>query len=71
LLQLNKFKIDLNFVTVQKKEIKELLTGLTEFYLQVQESKKMNNSASFDFVNYAGVKSVLEDFKGKYVYIVV
>lgn len=71
LLQLNKGKFDPNFVTVQKREIEESLTGLTKYYEKVQESNKMNNSPSptFDYVNYAGGKSKLEDFKGKYVYI--
>jgi thiol-disulfide isomerase/thioredoxin len=71
LLQLNKGKFDPNFVTVQKKEIEESLTGLIKYYEEVQESNKMNNSPSpsFDYVNYAGGKSKLEDFRGKYVYI--
>jgi thiol-disulfide isomerase/thioredoxin len=71
LLQLNKGKFDPNFVIVQKKEIEESLTGLIKYYEEVQESNKMNNSPSpsFDYVNYAGGKSKLEDFRGKYVYI--
>lgn len=71
LLQLNKSKFDPNFLTAQKKEIQESLIGLTKYYEQVQESNKMNNSPSpsFDYLNYAGGNTKLEDFKGKYVYI--
>jgi thiol-disulfide isomerase/thioredoxin len=71
LLQLNKGQFEPNFVTFQKKEIEESFTDLTKYYEQVQESNKMNNSPSpsFDYVNYAGGNSKLEDFKGKYVYI--
>jgi thiol-disulfide isomerase/thioredoxin len=71
LLQLNKSKYDPNFVTVQKKEIEESIVGLTKYYEQVQESNKMNNSPSptFDYLNYVGGNTKLEDFKGKYVYI--
>lgn len=71
LLQLNKSKFDPNFLTAQKKEIEESLVGLTKYYEQVQEANKMNNSPSptFDYINYVGGNTKLDDFKGKYVYI--
>lgn len=71
LVQLSKGKFDANFVAVQKKHIEESHTGLTKYYEQGQENNKMNNSASptFDYLNYAGGKTKLEDLKGKYVYI--
>ena len=71
LAQLNKGKLDPNFVIVEKKDIEQSLVGLTKYYQQGQENKKMNNSPSptFDYLNYAGGQTKLEDFKGKYVYI--
>jgi thiol-disulfide isomerase/thioredoxin len=71
LLKLNKSKLDPKFVSVQKMEIEQSLFGLTKYYEQMQESNKLNNSPSpsFDYLNYAGGQTKLEDFKGKYVYI--
>ena len=49
-----------------------LLLGFLPVMLgQGQENKKMNNSQSptFDYLNYAGGQTKLEDLKGKYVYI--
>lgn len=71
LLQLKNSKLNPNFVSVQKKEIKESLIGLTKYYEQEQENNKMNNlpSPSFNYLNYTGGTTKLEDLKGKYVYI--
>ncbi|OOG63718.1 TlpA disulfide reductase family protein [Flavobacterium sp. A45] len=71
LAKLNNGKFDSNFITVQKKDIEQSLAGLTKYYEQGQENKKMNNSQSptFDYLNYAGGQTKLEDLKGKYVYI--
>jgi thiol-disulfide isomerase/thioredoxin len=71
LLSLKNNKLDPNFVNVQKKEIEESLVGLTKYYDQQQENNKMNNlpSPSFNYLNYAGGTTKLEDLKGKYVYI--
>jgi thiol-disulfide isomerase/thioredoxin len=71
LLPLKNIKLDPNFVNVQKKEIEESLVGLTKYYDQQQENNKMNNlpSPSFDYLNYVGGTTKLEDLKGKYVYI--
>jgi thiol-disulfide isomerase/thioredoxin len=71
LSQLKNKKLDPNFVSVQKKEIEESLVGLTKYYDQQQENNKMNNlpSPSFNYLNYAGGNTKLEDLKGKYVFI--
>lgn len=64
-------KMDPNFVVLQKKDIENNLAGLTKYYKQGQANNKLNNSVSpsFDYDNYKGGKTKLEDFKGKYVYI--
>ena len=68
---LEKDKLDPNFTSLQKKNIENSLEGLTQYYKKALETKKLNNTPapSFDYINYAGGKSTLEDFKGKYVYI--
>lgn len=68
---LEKDKLDPNFTALQKKNIENSLEGLTQYYQKALETQKLNNkpSPTFDYVNYAGGKSTLEDFKGKYVYI--
>lgn len=64
-------KLDPNFITLQKKNNEKSIIGITKYYEQAQENAKMNNSPSpsFDYANYAGGQTKLEDFKGKYVYI--
>jgi len=64
-------KLDANFIAFEKKSIQMNVLGLTKYYEQGQENNKMNNSPSpsFDYLNYAGGQTKLEDFKGKYVYI--
>lgn len=71
LLKLGNKKLDANFVTLQKKNIEMSLEGLTKYHTQVMEANKLNGtiSPSFDYDNYNGGKTKLEDFKGKYVYI--
>ncbi len=71
LLKLENKKLDPNFVVLQKKNIEMSLAGLTNYYKQGLENNKLNGSASpsFNYDNYAGGKTKLEDFKGKYVYI--
>jgi thiol-disulfide isomerase/thioredoxin len=71
LSRLNSSKLDPNFVVLQKKDLENALVGLTQYYQQGQENNKMNNSPSpsFDYLNYAGGQTKLEDFKGKYVYV--
>jgi thiol-disulfide isomerase/thioredoxin len=69
--KLDNSQLDLNFVSLQKKNIEMSMAGLTQYYNQGLENNKMNNSPSpsFDYDNYKGGKTKLEDFKGKYVYI--
>lgn len=64
-------KLDVNFKALQKADIENSITGLTAYYNQVLENNKLNGSVSpsFDYDNYKGGKTKLEDFKGKYVYI--
>jgi thiol-disulfide isomerase/thioredoxin len=68
-------KLDPDFVILEKKNSENGLKGLQEYY-KVEHAKiaslnKLTNAPapSFDFVNYKGGKTKLEDFKGKYVYI--
>ena len=63
--------LDLNFQALQKKDIESSILGLTSYYNQVFENNKLNGSVSpsFDYDNYKGGKTKLEDFKGKYVYL--
>ncbi|WP_339921523.1 TlpA disulfide reductase family protein [uncultured Flavobacterium sp.] len=69
--KLDNEKLDPVFVALQKKNIEIVLERGTEYYKQVLETKKLNGSIapSFNYENYAGGKTKLEDFKGKYVYI--
>jgi thiol-disulfide isomerase/thioredoxin len=71
LFKLNNAKLEPSFVTLQTRTIEMSLEGLTKYYMQVVEANKLNGtiSPSFDYDNYAGGKTKLEDFKGKYVYI--
>lgn len=70
-VKLENKKLDPNFVTLQKKSIEMSLEGLAKYHTQVIEANKLNGtiSPSFDYDNYNGGKTKLEDFKGKYVYI--
>jgi thiol-disulfide isomerase/thioredoxin len=60
-----------SFVALQKKQTEMKYGQLKMMYDQAMLTKKMNNTKapSFDYVNYKGGKSKLEDFKGKFVYI--
>ncbi len=68
---LEQAKLDPTFTTLQKKNIEMSLESLSQYYKKGLENNKLNNTVSptFDYVNYKGGKSKLEDFKGKYVYI--
>ena len=63
--------LDVNFKVLQKVDIENSIIGLTAYYNQVLENNKLNGSVSpsFDYDNYKGGKTKLEDFKGKYVYL--
>jgi thiol-disulfide isomerase/thioredoxin len=71
LAALDQAKLDPAFTTLQKKNIEMSLDGLAQYYKKGLENNKLNNTASpsFDYINYKGGKTKLEDFKGKYVYI--
>lgn len=69
--RLEKAKLDAAFVTTHKKSIEGSLADLQAYYNENLSIKKLNNTASpsFDYENYKGGKTKLEDFRGKYVYI--
>ncbi len=69
--QLEKAGLDPNFVQLHKPAIERNLAGFQQYYAQVSENRKMNNtvSAGFDFENHKGGKTSLASLKGKYVYI--
>ncbi len=64
-------KLDAEFVTLQKQSIEMNLASLKQYHQQIVESNKMNGGVSptFEYDNYKGGKTKLEDFRGKYVYI--
>jgi thiol-disulfide isomerase/thioredoxin len=64
-------KLDPEFVALQKQNIEMTAVAMTKYHAQIVEGNKMNGSPSptFDYDNYKGGKTKLEDFKGKYVYI--
>jgi thiol-disulfide isomerase/thioredoxin len=68
-------KLDPVFVALQKKSIDENYNGIVKYYkmnyeANLAKSKLANTmSPSFDYDNYAGGKTKLEDLRGKYVYI--
>jgi thiol-disulfide isomerase/thioredoxin len=69
--KLEKGNYDPNFVSLQKKGMQQELFEMKMYFKQKQEQQKLNNTSapSFDYVNYAGGKTKLEDLRGKYVYI--
>lgn len=69
--RLEKEKLDPDFVKLQKETIDFNLNELKAFYNDNLSIKKLNNtvSPSFDYVNFKGGKTKLEDLRGKYVYI--
>ena len=71
LLVLDNKKLDANFIVLQKKNLERSLAGLNKYYEEAMRTKKMDGSLSpsFNYDNYKGGKTKLEDFRGKYVYI--
>ncbi|MFE3871294.1 TlpA family protein disulfide reductase [Flavobacterium sp. ZS1P70] len=75
LKRLQNTKLDPIFIDLQKKSIDENYNGVVKYYkmnyeANLAKSKLANTmSPSFNYDNYAGGKTKLEDFKGKYVYI--
>lgn len=68
---LEKGGYDTVFVDLQKKGMQQELFELKMYFKQKQDQKKLNGTQapSFDYENYAGGKTKLEDLRGKYVYI--
>jgi len=64
-------KLDPEFVAIQKQNIEMNLASLQQYYQKIAESNKMNGAPSptFEYDNYKGGKTKLEDFRGKFVYI--
>lgn len=71
LARLDDKKLSPTFVAFQKKNLEMNYGQLKMMYEQAAQTKKLNNTMapSFEYVNYKGGKSKLEDFRGKYVYI--
>lgn len=69
--RLEKEKLDPGFTKLQKETIEFSLNELQAFYNDNLAIKKLNNTASpsFDYENFKGGKTKLEDLRGKYVYI--
>ena len=70
-IALEKGKFDPNFVALQKKEMAIELLQMKMEFKNKQAQLKLNNAPSppFDYVNFSGGKTKLEDLRGKYVYI--
>ena len=75
LKRLQNTKLDPVFIDLQKKSIDENYYGVVKYYkmnyeANLAKSKLVNTmSPSFNYDNYAGGKTKLEDLRGKYVYI--
>lgn len=71
LSRLDKAKLDPAFVAIHKKTIENNLSELQGYYAENLLIKRLNNtpSPSFDYENFKGGKTKLEDLRGKYVYI--
>lgn len=71
LTRLQKGKLDVGFVALQKKMNEEKMAQLEQYYAMTLANKKMNNAVApnFDYENHKGGKTSLESMKGKYVYI--
>lgn len=69
--RLGKAKLDAAFVATHQKSIEASIVDLQSYYNENLSIKKLNNSASpsFDYENFKGGKTKLEDLRGKYVYI--
>ena len=53
-MTLDQKKLDVNFVTLQKKNIENFVLGLDQYYLKSLKIKKLNGllSSSFEYDNY-------------------
>ena len=59
------------FVTQYKSTFEQNMNALSAYYAESQKVKKLNGkpSPTFNYENYKGGKTKLEDLKGKLVYI--
>ena len=71
LQKIEKLDLNKNFIELEKKGYKSNFDFLTKYYNDYRKNKKLNNiiSPSFDYINFNGGKTKLEDLKGKFVYI--
>lgn len=69
--RLGKAGLEPAFVALHKKSIEQNASGLQEYYNENLAIKKLNGGASpsFDYENFKGGKTKLEDLRGKYVYV--
>ncbi|SHI93817.1 TlpA family protein disulfide reductase [Flavobacterium haoranii] len=71
---LNKFEgkdLETNFVNAYKKDFEQSMAGLQAYYNESLKVRKLNGqkSPTFNYENYKGGNTSLDDFKGKYVYV--
>jgi thiol-disulfide isomerase/thioredoxin len=68
---IEKSNFDPHFMALMKENLKEEEKYFKDSRASYLKKQKYNNTmaVSFDYENYKGGKSKLEDFKGKYVYI--
>lgn len=75
LARLGDKKLAASFVAIQKKETESEFAQMKMAFKRMKQDQEMSNAMkntmapSFDYMNYKGGKSKLEDFRGKYVYI--
>ena len=71
ILLLEKAKLDPYFVELQKKSIEKEFAEMKMYYKEKKSKSKLNDiiAPTFNYANYAGGTTKLEDLRGKYVYI--
>lgn len=69
--RLKKAGLEPAFVALHEKTIEQNANGLQEYYNENLAIKKLNNTPapSFEYENYKGKTTKLEDLRGKFVYI--
>lgn len=71
LAKIDQAGLDLNFASMLRTGLLSSLDRLQKYHDKIISTKKLENnkSANFEYVNFAGGKTKLEDLKGKYIYI--
>lgn len=71
LKRVNQAKLDPEFVALYAVQLEQSAAGMQRYFKSQLLASKMNNapSPSFDYENYKGGTTKLEDLRGKYVYI--